>query len=423
MSLKQAQTLLDLTDDQLRLKGYSQKTVASYLICIRKYFEYKLDAPSVKFFTFNSARYEIARDNWNDVDIEIYYHKPHDVNVHRMINSIKKTLAYGNKNFGTYRHKQARIIEFPRFETFAQSFVGTMPCSESAGFIADLRNEEKIDMVFYIIAHEIGHQWWGHQVAGAAVQGETFLSETLAQYTALMVMEQEYGREKMYKFLRYEMDRYLRGRGRESKKEMPLSNVENQPYIHYNKGGVTMYALRDYIGEDRVNLALSRFVEKYAYSDPPNPTTKDLLSQLYSVTPDSLQHMLYDMFESITLFSNRITDASYRKIENDKYLLYLTLESTKFRADSIGVETEIPVNDWIDIGVYAKGSAERSKPIYFVRQKIDKSQMELKIVLDSEPGRAGIDPNFLLIDRFPEDNIKTTKSLDKEFDHKISKLN
>jgi aminopeptidase N len=388
----------------------------------RNYYQYQLDAPSLKFFTFNSARYEVARDKWNDVNVEIYYHKSHDVNVPRMVNSIKKTLAYASENFGPYTHKQARIVEFPRFAQFAQSFVGTMPCSESAGFIADLSDEEAIDMVFYIIAHEIGHQWWAHQVTGAAVQGETFLSETLAQYTAMMVMEQEYGREKMHKYLRYEMDKYLRGRGRESKKEMPLARNESQPYIHYNKGGVTMYALRDYIGEENVNLALKRFVEKHAYTEPPYPTSLDLMREFRAVTPDSLQPMLYDMFESITLFSNRVTDASYRELENGQYMLYLTIESKKFRADSIGVETEIPVDDWIDIGVYAKGSKERSDPIYFVRQKIDQSKMELKIELDTEPGRAGIDPNFLLIDRFPEDNLKSTTSLDKEFDHKFDKI-
>ena len=388
----------------------------------RNYYQYQLDAPSLKFFTFNSARFEVARDKWKDVDVEIYYHKSHDVNVPRMINSIQKTLAYASKNFSPYTHKQARIIEFPRFAQFAQSFVGTMPCSESAGFIADLTGEDKIDMVFYIIAHEIGHQWWAHQVTGAAVQGETFLSETLAQYTAMMVMEQEFGREKMHKYLRYEMDKYLRGRGRESKKEMPLARNENQPYIHYNKGGVTMYALRDYIGEEKVNLALKRFVEKHAYTDPPYPTSVDLMREFRAVTPDSLQHMLYDMFESITLFSNKVTDASYRQLENGQYLLYLTVESKKFRADSIGVETEIPVDDWIDIGVYAKGSKARSEPVYFVRQKVDQSHMELKILLDEEPGRAGIDPNFLLIDRFPEDNIKSATSLDKEYDRKHDTL-
>jgi hypothetical protein len=38
--------------------------------------------------------------------------------------------------------------------------------------------------------------------------------------------------------------------------------------------------------------------------------------------------------------------------------------------------------------------------------------MEFIITLDAEPVKAGIDPNFLLIDRFPEDNIKNAVSLD-----------
>jgi len=414
------ETIISTSSDQIAIAPGSLQN--DWYMDGRHHFQYKLDFPSLKFFSFMSGRYEIVKDQWNGVDIEIYHHKPHDINVPRMINSIKKTLAYGIENFGPYTHKQARIIEFPRFGKFAQAFVGTMPYSESSGFITDLEDEESIDMVFYITAHEMGHQWWAHQVTGAAVQGETFLSESLAQYTALMVMEQEYGREKMFKFLRYEMDKYLSERGRESKREMPLCRNENQGYIHYNKGGVTMYALRDYIGEDKVNLALSNFVNTYAYSDPPYPTSRELLNEFRAVTPDSLQHMLYDMFESITLFSNRISDASYRQIENGKYELYLIVESNKYRADSIGVETEIAVNDWIDIGVYAKGSTERSEPIYFVRQKINKSKMELKIILDEEPGRAGIDPNFLLIDRFPGDNIKKAKSLDKEFDRKLNSL-
>jgi hypothetical protein len=38
-------------------------------------------------------------------------------------------------------------------------------------------------MVFYVVAHEMGHQWWAHQVMGAAMQGSTLLSESMAQYS------------------------------------------------------------------------------------------------------------------------------------------------------------------------------------------------------------------------------------------------
>ena len=131
-----------------------------------------------------------------------------------------------------------------------------MPFSESIGFIADLRDPDDIDYVFYVTAHELGHQWWAHQVIGAFVQGVTMLDETFAQYSALMVQEKEYGPAQMHKFLKYELDRYLSGRGGEVVEELPLALNENQDYIHYRKGSVVMYALKDYLGEDVVDKVL-----------------------------------------------------------------------------------------------------------------------------------------------------------------------
>ena len=43
-----------------------------------------------------------------------------------------------------------------------------------------------------------------------------------------------------------------------------------------------------------------------------------------------------------------------KQISENKYLVDLTIQSQKFRADSIGSETEIEVNDWIDVGIYSK---------------------------------------------------------------------
>ena len=80
----------------------------------RRYFEYKLDHPSLFFFSFMSARYEVLREEWNGIKLEVYYHRDHPWNVPRMMNSLKKSLDYYTRNFGPYYHKEARIIEFPR---------------------------------------------------------------------------------------------------------------------------------------------------------------------------------------------------------------------------------------------------------------------------------------------------------------------
>ncbi len=76
-----------------------------------------------------------------------------------------------------------------------------MPYSEGIGFIEDFKEEkDDIDMVFYVVSHEMGHQWWAHQECGANMQGSEMTVETFAQYSALMVMEHEYGRDIMRKF-------------------------------------------------------------------------------------------------------------------------------------------------------------------------------------------------------------------------------
>jgi aminopeptidase N len=176
---------------------------------------------------------------------------------------LREVLDYLSRSFGPYAHKQARIIEFPRVARFAQAFPGTMHYSEAIGFIANLDHPDDIDMVFYVVAHEMAHQWWAHQVVGANMQGATLLSESLSQYSALILMEHEYGRDLMRKFLRYEMDRYLRARGRERLKERPLLTVEaEQGYVHYRKASVVLYSLKEMICEEAVNRALRRLVER-----------------------------------------------------------------------------------------------------------------------------------------------------------------
>lgn len=409
--------VVSTSNDQIAIApGYLQK---EWEQDGRRYFHYKMDCKILNFYAFLSARYEVKRDKFNDIAIEIYYNKGHEYNLDRMINGVKKSLTYYNKNFSAYQHKQVRIIEFPRYATFAQSFPNTIPFSEGIGFIAkvDDKNPESIDYPFYITAHEVAHQWWAHQVIGANVQGSTLMSETMAQYSALMVMEKEFGKKAMKKFLKYEMNQYLQGRGMEGKKERPLVLVENQQYIHYNKGSVVMYALKDYIGEDTLNAALAKYIALVAYQEPPYTTSTEFISYLRAATPDSLKYIINDMFETITLFENRTTNCSYQKTKDGKYAVTIEIESKKMKADSIGKLKDVEINDWIDIGVFATKELNGKKDeteLYLIKHKINEEKMKFEIIVDSEPEKVGIDPYNKLIDRTPDNNVRSLKAKSKK---------
>lgn len=375
----------------------------------RNYFQYKVDQKSLNFYSFISARYEVARKKWKGIDLEVYYDKEHAYNVPNMLKSMEKSLEYYTANFGPYYHKQCRIIEFPRYAEFAQAFPGTMPFSEGIGFIIDLREVTKddIDQVYYVVAHEMGHQYWAHQLIGSDMQGSEMMSEGFAQYSALMVMEKEYGKDKMKKFLEYEMNSYLRGRSSELEGEQPLMKTESQQYIHYNKASVVMYYLKEMIGEKNVNQALRNLVDTYGYKNPPYPTSIAAVNEFKKVTPDSLQYLIKDMFETITLFSNRMLDVSYKKVGN-QYKVTLKTTSEKFRSNDLGKETTIPVADYIDIGIFDEPKDDKNlgKPLVYQRVKITKKDNTFTFRTKVKPYQAGIDPYNYLIDRVPDDNVK-----------------
>jgi hypothetical protein len=371
----------------------------------RHHFVYAMDAPILDFFAVQSARYAVRRADWHGLPIEVYYQPGHEFNLDRMIAATQAALDYCSSAFGPYQHRQFRIIEFPRYASFAQAFPNTIPFSEAIGFIARVREDDgdDIDYPYYVTAHEAAHQWWAHQVVGGDVQGATMLSETLAQYSALMVMKRRYGEAKMQKFLRYELDRYLVGRAGERKKELPLARVENQDYIHYRKGSLVMYALADAIGEDNVNRALRAFRDRYAFRGPPYPNTTALLAELRKVTPPQLAYLIDDGFESIVLYDNRAVRATAARRGEDRYAVTMDLVAHKRRADAMGKESDLPLDDWIDVGVQDGTGAL----LYRGKQHFTAEASSVTVEVNGVPARAGIDPLNLLIDRVPRDNLVT----------------
>jgi aminopeptidase N len=233
------------------------------------------------------------------------------------------------------------------------------------------------------------------------------LSESLAQYSALMVMEHKYGRAKMRRFLKTELDGYLAGRGGEKVEELPLYRVENQQYIHYQKGSLVFYRLREELGEDKLNAALKAFLQAKAFQQPPYTTTVELLQFIRAQATPAQQALVTDLFEKICFYDNRVTAATARRRADGKYEVTLDLHAAKLYADGHGKETPGKLGDWIEVGVFAQGPGGKEadeKVLYLQRHFVTQGEQKLVLVVDQAPYEAGFDPYNKLIDRVSTDN-------------------
>ncbi|MCA1858292.1 hypothetical protein LE190_20515 [Massilia oculi] len=401
------ETTVSTSGDQVALApGYLQK---SWKENGRNYFQYKMDQKMMPFFAYLSADWQVKKGAWRGIPIEVYHDPKHAYNVDRMIAGTQKALDYFSANFTPYQHKQVRILEFPNYQSFAQSFANTIPFSESIGFIADLRDKEAIDYVFYVTAHEMAHQWWGHQVTAANVQGASMLIESLSQYSALMVMEKEYGRHQMRRFLRYELDRYLRSRGSERIEELPLVRVENQDYIHYRKGSLVFYRLRDEIGEAPLNRALKRFLQDKGYQESPFTTSSELLDYIRAEAPADKHALIADLFEKIVFYDNRVTEAKASKRSDGQWDVTMKLHLAKMEADGHGKESARIYDEPVEIGIFARadGAKEKDERVLFLEKRVlTGDKPVLTITVKDKPFEVGVDPYNKMIDRVSRDNRK-----------------
>ena len=275
-----------------------------------------------------------------------------------MMRGMKASLEYYTTQFGPYPDSLLQVIEIPRYSVFGVALPLSMAFSEDA-FHSRVRDGE-IDQPFYGTAHETAHHWWGGMVQGAPVKGHGLLSESLANYSAMMVMEKTFGRDVAQRVYRFQMDRYFRGRG-EAVAEVPLVDVEDQSYLTYRKGAVAMYTLRDQIGEEAVNSALRKYADKFRHDGPPYATSLDLIAELRAVVPDSMKSLITDLFETVTLWEIKATGASVERMADGKYQVTLDVQARKVRVDRAGKQTEIPMNDLVEIGVFGDGEERRAR--------------------------------------------------------------
>jgi aminopeptidase N len=213
----------------------------------------------------------------------------------------------------------------------------------------------------------------------------------------------------MRQFLKYELDRYLRGRGREAVEELPLIRVEEQDYIYYDKGALVMWWLKDSVGEATVNRALRRLNAKYAFQGAPYPASSEFVRILREEAGPQYDALITDLFERITLYDMKAHNATARRLANGQYQVRFTIDGRKLYADALGKETDAPLDEPVEIGAFTvepgKQGYSAASVLHVERRSLKSGAQQIELILDAAPRWVGVDPYNKRIDRNSEDNL------------------
>ncbi|HEX8359904.1 MAG TPA: M1 family aminopeptidase [Longimicrobium sp.] len=366
----------------------------------RRYFHYATDVPIRNDYALFSARYAVREGRWNDVAIQVFHHPGHAWNADRIIRGVGAALDYQTRNFGPYPHHQIRFVEYAQDGHALHSAPVNIWYKEGFSLWNPEADPRDVDFPFAVVAHEVAHQWWGNQLTPAPVEGAPVLTESLAWYSAMGVMETTYGRARLGRFMDVMRLEYLSPRTRAA---VPLLRA-NDWFHGYRKGPFAMYALREYLGEERVNAALRRLLARHGSGAPPLPTSLHLYRELQSATPDSLRYLLADLFTANTYWELATERATVEPAGAGTWRVTLDVKARKVVVDTADVEREVPMNDLVELGVLP--AAANGEPLYQRLHRIRSGRQRITLIVKGQPARAGIDPRSLLIDVNTADNVR-----------------
>jgi hypothetical protein len=367
----------------------------------RRYFHYKTDAPIGGEYSILSGNYVLKESKWNDVAIRIYYHPEHAQNIDRMLRSVKSSLDHFTEQFGPYPYGYMTVVERAGPGGGATADAGIIYYGEQYPLLNPDDGPNGFDLPYYILAHEMAHQWWGMtRLTPANVEGAGVLIEGLAVYSGMQVLEQSYGDEHLRRYVSYLHSSY----------EMPRSLASasllqaDETFLYYKKGGLAMHTLSRYIGKEKVNGALRSLLQKRQSGVLPVPTTLDLYEELQQITPDSLNYLLNDLFKQNTYWRLKTKQFAIEQTEAGNWQVTMKVQAQKVVVDSTGTENDVAMNDWLEVGIYEEGKG-LNKPLYLQMHRIHSGEQTIKVTVPRKPDRGGIDPNNMMIDLRLDDNI------------------
>ncbi len=371
----------------------------------RTTYHYKTARKVDNNISYFSATYTSTVIQHRGISLEVYYLPQHSKNVPDIIAAAKATIDYGSDHFGSYPFDHLRFAEVPSHWKFGgHALPGTIAFQERF-FLQDTSNPTKgINQLSRVVIHEIAHQWFGHKMSPAPGKGANMLTETMAVYVEAQVLENMYGKTMVRRLANFSRRRYFKFRSSAEAQEPSLHQMKQETYIAYRKGFVVMQALEQLLGEEPLNEILRKFINNN--QEQQTATASDFLLELEMLCTKEKYALISDWFEKRTIYDISISDVSYSKNSTGGYDISIKVNSRKFELSPDGIETEIPLDEKITIGLYTKYPDDTEAKPTFKKASISGTTNTIEFTVKKLPKYILIDPMVTRLDKNVLDNLK-----------------
>lgn len=230
---------------------------------------WKMDQPHAPYlFMIAVGEYAVVKEKWENIELAYYVEPKFQKDAKAIFPNTPEMLSFFSERLG---------VKYP-WNKYSQIIVrdyvsGAMENTTAVIFGEYMQNTERdlidVETNENVVAHEMFHQWFGDYVTTESWSNLT-LNEGFANYSEYLWIEHKYGKDAAQAHWREELNGYI---GQSKSRRHPLihfeyGNREEMFDAHsYNKGGIVLHMLRNYIGDEAFFAALKLYLQKNAYTD------------------------------------------------------------------------------------------------------------------------------------------------------------
>lgn len=376
----------------------------------RNYFHYKYPEPAIPILSYSSANYTVKAQSCDSLEIDYYYHPGHERNHTIIAESTCAALAYCQEHFGHYPLRRLSVAEIPSsFPIDGVAQPGLVSLVEDKLYLIDINDPNSFNQVAKRTAKEVAHQWWGMILPPKRAPGGGFLTFGLSEYTSSVILEEMYGPGAVWESSKIFNENYFRGRTFATAKEPPLYLERRENYLMKGKSGLVLLAIRDLLGEDKLNIALQKLINQHKQATEYTINTQNFMAALHEVSPAQYHQLLDEWMKEIIRYELKVQDVDSKRLQTGQYEITLTISAQRFKTLPSGKEVAIGIDEPIKIGCFDKHPGELSKTAeisYLQSHPINQDLTTVRFVVDTLPRYIGVDPFLTRLDRNYADNLK-----------------